>query len=456
MGGLGVLRLLRLLRITRMAKLMRAIPEIMLIVKGLASATRAVAMTGILMALITYIFAIILTGAYHQGRIEDGDEPDNAMVNFGSMGKSVFSLIIMGAIFDDLTYCTDSIRESGNTVMLVVFILYMLFAGFTVLNMLIGILAEVVQATGDGEEKKAELDLLTESLGSIITKLDVNCDKKISKKEFQQMSKHPDLQDSLKGLNISSEEFDKFGDIVFSLEEDSSAKDAVEQSISYQELAHIVYKLRPGVQVGALDLACFEHGMNGMMNAIDVKFRKLKKIADVVASGSKPESVGSLLRSNTFNCPSPKSKLAYEPFAASPPPSGTATPNSLLSHDTEIADVNEIPGGVLRNAPGSTHTSRIKFFDDATQAAAGRATRAPTTVDDPVWRSLATTDIIREVERRLCADSSEAKRKRDASAAAHKVIATYGVPALPGEIPSPCVQGKGPKPGGAGQEPRAA
>jgi len=320
--------------------------------------------------------------------------------------------------------------------MLMIFVVYMLLTGFTVLNMLVGILAEVVQATGDHEEAKADLDVLTESLGSIISKLDVDGDRTITKSEFDQMRSHPELQDALKALNVSSEDFAKYGDLIFSTNEGAPAKGGKGQSISYGELANIIYKLRPGVGVSAIDIACFEHGMHGMLNVVKAKFRKLEKISSVVARGSSPESVQMLLRSATFNRASPKSRFV------SPQPSGTATPNSMISRSsTEIADITEMHEANTQR--GLRHTSRVKVFDEASTAVAGSKANGngPSTVDDPLWHSLATRDILGEVQRRLTStdarETSLARRRKDESAAAHEAIATFGVPALPGEIPSP-------------------
>lgn len=425
MGGLGILRLLRLLRITRMAKLMRAIPEIMTIVKGLVAALRSVGTTAVLMALVTYVFAIILTSTYHQGLVADGDEPDNAMVNFGSMGKSVFSLIIMGAIFDDLTYCTDSIRETGNTMMLIVFIIYMLMTGFTVMNMLIGILAEVVQATGEGETKAAELSLLTESIQSIISKLDVDGNEQISQSEFQQMKSSEELVDVLETLKISYEQFDKYGELVFGTTEAQESKRCSasgEPAITYTDLVRIIYKLRPGTTVGALELACFQHGVGSFMSSLDKKMKKLEKVSMVAACGAESSSVEKLMRSPTFTCPTPTANWAgSKPFGVTDP----LSPAHRGAIDEPALGVEKCSASDLRQAAQAPSA-----------APSGAPFPAPSTVGDPRWRLMATSDLLAEVQRRLnstdAAAESLRKQARDARAsgvAADAAFATLGVPA---------------------------
>merc|ERR1712190_230546 len=103
-----------------------------------------------------YAFCILFTNEYHQGKASDSyvsDEGKQAEVFFGSMGKSMFTLFIMGTILDDVTQATNAIRDSQNTWMLLAFILFILISSFTLLNMLIGVLVEVIGATAEGERE---------------------------------------------------------------------------------------------------------------------------------------------------------------------------------------------------------------------------------------------------------------------------------------------------------------
>eukprot|EP00439_Symbiodinium_sp_Y106_P066019 s1506_g10.t1 len=145
LGILSTLRLLRLLRVSRMAKLMRTFPELMLIVKGLAAAVRAVSWTLALLMMILFVWSIIFTSIYHQGTKTDEEVADGIGSLFGNMSKSAFSLIIMGTLLDDVTYCCNMIRESGQIFMLAVFIVFIVISSFMMLNMLLGILVEALE-----------------------------------------------------------------------------------------------------------------------------------------------------------------------------------------------------------------------------------------------------------------------------------------------------------------------
>jgi len=224
----SVLRLLRLLRITRMARLMRSVPELMTIVKGMAAAVRSVGFVAILQGLVVYIFAIIFTTEYHQGLYSDGeilermDSDDPAVVNeatimqiFGSMGKSMFSLFIMGTILDDVTLCTDAIRRTGNTVQLVCFLIFIVLSSFTMLNMLVGILVEVVQAVAEGEKQKNSDAFVKDAIVQIFDSMDRDGSGLISKDEFCLLGQNKDVINMLQQMDIKEGEFIKYATLLF-------------------------------------------------------------------------------------------------------------------------------------------------------------------------------------------------------------------------------------------------
>ncbi|CAE7193226.1 CACNA1H [Symbiodinium natans] len=153
LGQLSILRLLRLLRITRMAKLMRAFPQLMMIIKGISAAARAVGWTAVLLVIISFTWSILFTNEYHQGLITDDemkewadDDPRKIHEYFGGMDKSMLTLLIMGTILDDVTECADIIHAQNNYWMLAAFIFYILLNSFMMLNMLVGILVEAMSS----------------------------------------------------------------------------------------------------------------------------------------------------------------------------------------------------------------------------------------------------------------------------------------------------------------------
>mmetsp|Transcript_82862 Transcript_82862/g.130587 ORF Transcript_82862/g.130587 Transcript_82862/m.130587 type:complete len:624 (+) Transcript_82862:125-1996(+) len=280
LGMLSVLRLLRLLRITRMARLMRAVPEMMVIIKGMVAATRTVACTGALLVLVLYTFAILFTSEYHQGDIEDdSDDILEWEQFFGSMGKSMFTLFIMGTILDDYTAASNAIRHSGNTWMLLAFIIFTLISSFMMLNMLIGVLVEVVDATKEGEQNKAIEMNVREAIAELFSSMDSDANKEISRGEFMSMKKNHKVMAALRDLEIEGVHFAMYADLFFNPVEEG----APIPTLSYDRLVSMILRLRPGSFVSALDFATFAKSIKSTHERIKERIVRVEMLCYEIA-----------------------------------------------------------------------------------------------------------------------------------------------------------------------------
>lgn len=271
----GPLRLLRLLRITRMGKLMRFFPELQVIVKGMVAAIRSVGCTAILMILCLYVFSIIFTDMFHQGKLKDDDKACEGIEDcktvceggelegctqelFGSMGKSMRHLFIMGTILDDITACTNSIRASPKPMMgLGFFFVFVLVSSFTMLNMLIGILCEVVGQTSEDEEQKATEANIREAIGSLFKTMDEDGNGTISRHEFMAMKEDKAVLDSLSALDVQARHFDMYADLMFAPPEPGVRQ----EPLTLEKMINMIMRLRPGSKVSALDFASFQQAV---------------------------------------------------------------------------------------------------------------------------------------------------------------------------------------------------
>lgn len=290
----AILRLLRLLRITRMGKLMRFFPELQIIVKGMLAAVRSVSVTLGMLILIWYIFAILFTDQYHQGKVDDADVGDcdadpicirdgieqaSARVFFGSIPKSMRNLIVMGTILDDITACTNAIRAQSNSFpMLMVFFVFVLISSFTMLNMLIGILCEVVTATSDGEKAARTEASVKEAIRSVFGTLDVDHNGTISKKEFESMAHDEMVIKALSKLQVESKHFDMFSELMFQPRDDGSPAPA----LTLDNVISVITRLRPGSKVGALDFAAFQQNCFKNHREIKLQVSKIDKMMSKV------------------------------------------------------------------------------------------------------------------------------------------------------------------------------
>jgi len=279
LGQLSILRLLRLLRITRIAKLMRAFPELVMIINGIAAAVKAVVWTVLLLSIVTYTWAILFTNEYHQGTLMDLEIETDEQFMFGSMGKSMMSLIVMGTILDDVTACADVIRSTGNTLMLVAFITYILINSFTIFNMLTGILVEVVASTSSGEKEKQLEDGVRDSIKTIFLRMDQDGSGRITKKEFETMIQDAGVKKSLADLEIKERQFEMYVELLFDPTDSCS-----EAYITFDKLINMILRLRPGTAVSALDFAAFRQLVTCGQTRLNDRIARLETMADLVMS----------------------------------------------------------------------------------------------------------------------------------------------------------------------------
>eukprot|EP00419_Tripos_fusus_P033003 CAMPEP_0172782974 /NCGR_PEP_ID=MMETSP1074-20121228/204201_1 /TAXON_ID=2916 /ORGANISM="Ceratium fusus, Strain PA161109" /LENGTH=528 /DNA_ID=CAMNT_0013619961 /DNA_START=40 /DNA_END=1624 /DNA_ORIENTATION=- len=142
MGNASILRIARLLRLTRMARmarLLRALPELLILIKGMVVALRSVCFALGLLALILYVFGIAFTQLSEDTSLEEDW--------FSSVLHSMNTLLIYGALMDEISSLVIEI-ENESIALLLFFYVFILLAALTVLNMLIGVICEMVLKVG--------------------------------------------------------------------------------------------------------------------------------------------------------------------------------------------------------------------------------------------------------------------------------------------------------------------
>jgi len=289
----AVLRLLRLLRISRMARLMKKVPELMIIIKGLIASFRSVGCTAILQVLILYVWSILFVSEYHEKYDELNplsEEDPAAEINsfFGTMGKSMFSLFIYGTVLDDVTQCADAIRNTESMSMLALFIIFILISSFTILNMLIGILCEVVSATAESEQTKGAETCVKEAITTLYYTLDSNGDGMITEEEFKHMRDNEDVQSALEDMDIYDSHFQRYCEILFHKTDEEEASDGTlpsPASISFDKLITMILRLSPGNHINALDFSLLQASMSSTQENLRDRIVTMRKLIEAARKG---------------------------------------------------------------------------------------------------------------------------------------------------------------------------
>jgi hypothetical protein len=205
---LRMLRLLRLTRIARIARLLRYVPELLVIIRGIVAATRSVAVTLTLLALIIYVFAIMFRQLLM-------DSPPGRRF-FNSVPEAMLSLIFYGIILEGTP---EVVNEVGATSWFCasLLLLFILVASFTVLNMLIGIMVETVRLVSTVERERMTLSESQDKLLHLLnfSRLDANKNDMISKAELQGLLGVPDACVVLRDLGVDVVSLVDTADLIF-------------------------------------------------------------------------------------------------------------------------------------------------------------------------------------------------------------------------------------------------
>jgi len=241
LGGTSILRLFRLLRLSRMARMLRSMPELMILIKGMVAAIRSVFFVMALLIIMMYMFAIALT-LLADGVDVAGEE------YFPNVPKSMFTLWVHGTLLDDLAGICNALLDE-SLVCLVVFNLFILISALTIMNMLIGVLCEVVAGVASTEKESMMISFVQEKLQQIMKEIDDDCDLQVSRTEFLQILDRRDACKVLQELDVDPEGMVDNVDFIF----DNDCGDGEEKK-TFGEFMEKVLQLRGGLNSTVKDI----------------------------------------------------------------------------------------------------------------------------------------------------------------------------------------------------------
>jgi len=244
---LRLLRLLRLARMARLIRLLRAVPELMILVKGMAMASRSVLLTLFLLGLIIYVFAITFT------QLTDGQ-----IHYFVDVPNSMNTLLLHGCFLEDLP---DVVNESGavNPFFGVLLVCFVLLASMTVMNMLVGVLVEVVSVVAAVEKETLQVNFVRSKLQSTLQDLDTNGDHLISRNEFESIIVQPQAARALQEVGCDVVGLIDFTDFIFEQND----------NITFNEFMDTVLELRGTNGATVKDIVDLRKSMLQEFNRID-------------------------------------------------------------------------------------------------------------------------------------------------------------------------------------------
>jgi hypothetical protein len=211
-------RLIRLARAARATRLLDALPELFVLARGIATGLRAVAAVFMLLGLVIYVFAVVLVMTTKGTDVGGG--------RLGSVPQAMNVLLLQVLCGPDPDFLT-SFLDVG-LVYYVFILVFILFAVFTIMNMLIGVLCEAV-ANIAKEEKDAQFEReVASQIGRLITILDTDNSGTITREEFDSIVQDPELTQRFTDLSVDVVGLEDFAKFVFAQTEEISFRNFAE------------------------------------------------------------------------------------------------------------------------------------------------------------------------------------------------------------------------------------
>mmetsp|Transcript_67390 Transcript_67390/g.197026 ORF Transcript_67390/g.197026 Transcript_67390/m.197026 type:complete len:679 (-) Transcript_67390:178-2214(-) len=253
-----ILRMARLLKLTRMTRLLRALPELMTMLRGIATALRSVIFTLVLQLLLLYIFGIFFCTWTNGHNLTTLDE------YFSSLAQSMFTLLVYGTFMDGPSAPLTSMIDAGTPTLFSLFLFFIILSSFTVLNMLVGILFQVVADVSEAETLKNETYYLRYNLLDILECYDKDGDQTIGKEEFKVLMKNPEVHEILGKFGTDVQDLTTLADVLF---EDMTAE-SDQGKLSFEELLQVVLRLRGARSASVTDIVQLREYLRQTMEAL--------------------------------------------------------------------------------------------------------------------------------------------------------------------------------------------
>lgn len=363
LSNFSSLRLLRLLRLTRIAKIVRYLPEIMTLVKGMVAAVSAVSWVLLFMALFMYVFAILFTSSIASPGASESDI--DAFRMFASMGDSLMTLFTNGVLGDNLAQAIEAILEipQDGLWLFWMFSVFLMICGITLMNLLIGVLCQVIDTTARAEEEEEKSNSLRKAFMRAHFEMDKggeNPAMTVSAADWDGIQRAPMVREAVgalrdaAGRRISDDNLDlrlqQMHEAVFG---DSTCAERVADGLmGLDEFANKVGALRADtaaspLEVALLRKACLVHArtVTRHLDAVEIELLKVldrrKRRGAAAAGGGKPSratAVGSSSACSGDAC-SPRGAPGFKSLTQQQrvPKTGDAflasVPTELLLHE---------------------------------------------------------------------------------------------------------------------------
>eukprot|EP00929_Paragymnodinium_shiwhaense_P031927 TRINITY_DN17780_c0_g1_i1.p1 TRINITY_DN17780_c0_g1~~TRINITY_DN17780_c0_g1_i1.p1 ORF type:complete len:757 (+),score=198.51 TRINITY_DN17780_c0_g1_i1:204-2474(+) len=280
MGGMGngailrIARLLRLSRLARMAKLMRAMPELFVMLKGLLAAARSVGFTLVLLTVLIFVYSIAFTQLAAEEPLEElfptVFETGYFLSLHGALrGPSgMLSTDVQAARISDLGKQTSwyySLLMSGF------FFVFVLLASVLLMNLLIGVLCDVVNAVSTVEREDMLVSFVGEQMEKVVSLIDEDGGGTVSRDEFDLILDCELAIEALQDVGVDVLGLIDFADFIFGSDDDQ------EVELTLPEFMAVVLQLRGTNNATVKDMVDLRKFLRNTITATQARLDGLEK-----------------------------------------------------------------------------------------------------------------------------------------------------------------------------------
>lgn len=203
--ALRMLRLIRLVRVARTTRLLNAVPELLILARGMVAGVRSVLAVLSLLGLLIYVYAVMFTMTLSgtevgAGIFDDVPQSMNSLllaVLCGPEAELMYKLLAAGWPYY-LAYLT-----------------FLLVATLTLMNMLIGILCDVVSNVAEEAKEEMMVKEVKKHVTRLASTLDSDGDGVLSAEEFEAIIKDPDLTEAFSEMGVDVVGFAYFAKFLY-------------------------------------------------------------------------------------------------------------------------------------------------------------------------------------------------------------------------------------------------
>ena len=134
------------------------------------------------------------------------------LVAFSSVKKSAHTLFFTACLLDDTKKMSDMIAEESALFSLG-YITFIFLSAFTILNMLVGVLVDVINRMSKAEKLRVNIEFVRATIVKVLREIDRKGEGKLTRLEFDKLVSSPQVRVALAKLEVDLDTLISLADI---------------------------------------------------------------------------------------------------------------------------------------------------------------------------------------------------------------------------------------------------